>query len=301
MNCHSAREIFSELLDARTPATAQPEARAHLAHCPECQREFSALNQTLAALDTMPTPAPTPRLRQNFYAMLAEEKQAVASERAEASTAAAGQRERATRSAAHPARASLWRWILAPVAAGAIALAAFQAGARYGAAPMPAVATTTAAAPGPVASADETMTRKLDQLEKRLDEMRNLMAISMIQQQQNSPTSERFREVLAAAQDENPNEKVLNDLVSALAFDPSANLRLRALEGLFPHIGNPAVRTGILAALQREQNPLVQIEMIEAVAVTHDREAEPVLSALAKNETADLSVRDAARRALAQL
>lgn len=292
MNCQSAREIFPVLLDTRTPATAHTEAREHLAQCPDCQREFSALTATLAALDAMPTPAPSPRLRKNFYAMLAEEKQSAASAATPAMPVTTPREERPAQAGGG---ASLLRWLLAPVLAGGIAVVAFQAGARHGAASVP------AAQPAPVVAVDDASLRKLEQLEKRLDEMRNLMAISMIQQQQNSPTSERFREVLAAAQEAEPNEKVLNDLVSALAFDPSANLRLRALEALFPHLGNAAVRTGILAALQREQNPLVQIEMIEAVAAVHDRAAEPVLSALAKNETTDLSVREAARRALAQL
>ena len=82
MICEKAREVFPELLDARTPATAQLEARTHLANCPECQRDFAALTQTANALDAMPTPPPSARLRRNFYAMLEEEKHSAASVRA---------------------------------------------------------------------------------------------------------------------------------------------------------------------------------------------------------------------------
>lgn len=275
MNCHAAREIFPELLDRRTSAAAQPEARAHLATCPDCQREFSALSQTLSALDAMPAPAPSSRLRKNFYAMLEEEKNSATSVRS------ATERRHRTR------RTSLVAWILSPVAACALVALGFFAGTRH-------------TAPDSTAT-EEVTNRKFAQLEKQLGDMKKLMAISIIQQQQNSPTNERLQEVLAAAKSEHVTDKVLNDLVAALAFDPSANVRLRALEALYAHAENKIVRDGLLAALPREQNPLVQLEMIDFVAAAKDREAAPALEKMVKNESIDTSVRDAARRALAQL
>jgi len=273
MTCDKVRDVFPELLDLRTPAPAQREARAHLAHCPDCQREFAALTRTAAALDAMPTPQPSPRLRKNFYAMLEEEKHSAVSVRAVA------EREH------HARRASLWRWILAPALAGAIALIGFQAGMRYA----PAIAT----------SEDPTQ-RELAKLRREVAQTRQLVGYSLLQQQQ-SPANDRLRDVLAAAREEKPSEKIIDTLISALAIDPSANVRLRALEALFTHADNRNVRAGILAALPREQNPLVQLEMIDFVAAAHDREATPALEQISQNETFDQTVREAARKALAQL
>ena len=73
MNCTHAQERLTELLDPRNATTTTDEVRAHLANCPECQLDFSALHRTLSTLDTMPVENPTPRLRSNFYAMLEEE------------------------------------------------------------------------------------------------------------------------------------------------------------------------------------------------------------------------------------
>jgi hypothetical protein len=275
MNCPTARALLPDLLDARTPAGAHADARAHLASCPECQREFSALSQTLAALDALPTPAPTPRLRTNFYAMLEEEKHSAASVRSPAPPLPG------TR------RAARFAWLLSPLAACALVALGFLAGAR----------TAPTASP----AGEDATARKFAQLEKQLGDMKKLMAISIIQQQQASPTNERLQEVLVAARTENASEKVLNDLLAALAFDPSANVRLRALEALYPHADHQAVRAGILATLPREQNPLVQLEMIDFVASAHDRAAAPALEKIAQNAAFDRSVRDAARRALAQL
>jgi HEAT repeat protein len=109
------------------------------------------------------------------------------------------------------------------------------------------------------------------------------------------------QDVLAAARSENVNDKVLDDLIQALTLDPSANVRLRALEALFPHADRATVRAGVLAALPREQNPLVQLELIDFVATSQNHDATPLLEHISTDETANGTVREAAKIALAQL
>ena len=282
MICQSARDIFPELLDGRTAATAQLEARAHLASCPDCQREFAALTQTATALDAMPLPPPSSRLRKNFYAMLEEEKNSAASVRAVA------EREQRAR------RSSLWRWVLSPLAACALLALGFLLGKRG----VPAAS---------LAPADDSTKRELvavreqlAQQREQLNKMTTLVGYSILQQQQN-PANERLRDVLLAAKAEKPSEKIIDDLIYALTLDPNANVRLRALEALYQHNERPTVRAGVLAALPREQNPLVQLELIDFVAAAQDRNATPVLEKISADENANAAVRDAAKYALAQL
>lgn len=262
------------LLDSRTDTTAHAEVRQHLAHCPQCQREFSALRQTLAALAES-APAPSPALRRNFYALLEKEKNSAAS-----AAAAACRR---------PILSRRWASLLAPALAAITLLAGFQLGARFG--------TTPAAAP---AGPDTATRQELAALRQQVGQMSQLVGYSLLQQQQ-GPANDRLREVLLAAQAEKPGAKILDELIVALAFDPSANVRLRALGALYAHFDNASVRAGVVAALPREQNPLVQLELIDFVATAHDREAAPLLERISREDTVDQSVRTAARRALAQL
>lgn len=280
MNCHAARELLPELLDRRTSATSHLEARAHVAGCAECQREFAALGQTLDALDTMPTPPPSARLRQNFYAMLAEERR---------TAAPAGPARHEPR----PARAAGWPVWLAPLAGAALVAMGFLAGARFGA-PAPAAAGGT--------SAETAALRRIDELEHKLDTMGRLVVASSLLQQQQRPANDRLRGVLisATSASEHPDERVINELIGALALDPNVNIRLRALDGLFPHADQEVVRAGVLASLPRESSPLVQVSMIDFLAAAHDFEARPALEKLALSQGADRSVREAARRALTQ-
>ena len=84
-------------------------------------------------------------------------------------------------------------------------------------------------------------------------------------------------------------------------LDPSTNVRLSALDALYPHANQPIVRSGVLATLPREQNPLVQVAMIDFLVAARDRAAVPELERLARSENINQAVRDAAQRGLAQL
>jgi hypothetical protein len=279
MNCQRARDTFTELLDRRTAATAHLDARTHLAGCPDCQREFAGLSTTLAALDTLPVPTPSPRLRRDFYARLEEEKNSAASVRV-----ASARRPRT-------GAPGLLRWILAPLAGTALAAVAFVAGQRSGREP---------AAPAPVAptTIDARTQARIAELERKLDTMGQLVVATSLLQQQQKPANDRLRTVLTSASSPRPSESAINELIGTLALDPSVNVRLRALDGLFPHADQEVVRAGVLASLTREQNPIVQVSMIDFLAGARDAEAKPTLETIAANAAADASVRDAARRAL---
>lgn len=277
MTCSQAQDRFAELLDGRLAEADLASVRAHLAACPECQREYASLAQTLAALDQLPAARPSPRLRANFYASLEEEKNSAASIRA-----AVTHRQRAE-------RISLWRWILSPAVAIAIALGAFHFGTRYA---------TPAPVSAPIASSDAETKRELAEMRKKLESIDQLVGISLLQQRS---TSERLQTVLASLDQTNPDPKILSNLIGSLALDPSVNVRLSALDALYPHADQQLVRDGVLASFPREQNPLVKVAMIDFLVAARDRNAAPELEKLARDETIDIAVRNAAKRGLAQL
>ena len=57
----------------------------------------------------------------------------------------------------------------------------------------------------------------------------------------------------------------------------------------------------MLACLPREENPIVQVAMIDLLASAREANARPAIEQISLTESVDRSVRDAARRALAQL
>jgi hypothetical protein len=281
MTCTQVREQLPALLDDRLATAAVRDLRAHLAACPDCERELAALSQTLRALDAMPTPSPTPRLRARVYAAIAAEEHALRSAPAPIAPAPRSARP-------------LWFRLIQPLAAAALLALGFILGQRQTPAPVVAPAPATIAAP------DAATQRELAELRQKMDSMSQLVGYSILQQQSRS-SNERLRGVLTSAAVAQPDDKTINDLIGALALDPSANVRLNALEALYAHADLDVVRAGVLTSLPREQSPLVQISMIDFLAAARDREAAPALQKLSNNHQADLNVRAAAKRALTQL
>jgi hypothetical protein len=283
MTCTQVREQLPALLDDRLATAAVRDLRAHLAACPDCERELAALSQTLRALDAMPTPSPTPRLRARVYAAIAAEEHALRS-----APAPIAPEPRSAR--------PLWlRWIQ-PLAAAALLALGFILGQRQTPSPI----ASAAPAPATIVAPDAATQRELAELRQKMDSMSQLVGYSILQQQSRS-SIERLRGVLTSAAVAQPDDKTINDLIGALALDPSANVRLNALEALYAHADLDVVRAGVLTSLPREQSPLVQISMIDFLAAARDREAAPTLQKLSNNHQADLNVRAAAKRALGQL
>jgi hypothetical protein len=276
MNDQRARELFLDHHRGSLPAADAAALRAHLDAHPELQAEFAELARTLDALDAMPTPKPSLRLRKNFYAMLEEEKHSDAPSPA------------ATAHAAPVHRPGFWRWAFSSLVACALLVLGFLAGKQA----------PDSSTKQEIALLREQVNQQNAQLNAQLNKMTTVVTWSVLQQQ--NPANERFQEVLAAAKTA-PTEKTVENLISALMLDPNINVRLRAIEALYPLAEREVVRAGVLAALPREQNALVQLEMIDFVAAMQDRNALPVLEKLSADESIERAVRDAARLAIAQL
>jgi len=279
MNCQRVQESFIDYQDGTLPADSAAQLRAHLASCPDCQREWSALQEITRKLDTLPeSPEPSPRLREQFYAMLDTYQREV-----DAPSPFALARSRIDRffAALLPAQPALqFAFALALLFGGLFA------GQRF------------LAKPAMVLPADDSAKQELAALRAQVNSMGQLVTYSLLQQQS---TSDRLRSVLATMDLKTPDRKVLTDLVGSLVFDPSVNVRLSAVEALAQHSDDSLVRAGVLSALPRETAPLVQVAMIELLVTTGDQAAKPIFEKLSRDEALDRNVRDAARRALATL
>lgn len=265
MNCQTCRERMSELADARLGEKESAELRAHMEACPECRQEFATLSRTLLALDAVPHDAPSHRLRAKLMGAIETEKLSLRDKAEWASSI--------RRAAADPAprrRPGLILFLQALAACALVALG-FTFGER---------------------SASE---RQLAELRVKVDTMGQLVEQSVLQKQ---PTGDRLETVMTAATVRKPDERVIDGLINTMAFDSSINVRLSALNALYAHADQEVVRAGVLACLQREPNPLVQVSMIDFLVASKAHEASPELQKLAADDRTDTDVRESARRAI---
>jgi len=277
MNCQRVQECFIDYQDGTLAPDESAELRTHLSSCPDCQREWAALQEITRKLEQLPAAEPSPRLREQFYAMLETHQGGANTVNPFALAKSRLDRFFAALLPARPALQFAFSLVLL--------VAGIFAGARFlGHPATPAV--------------DEDTRRELAELRGKVDDMSKLVTINVLT---TKSTSERLQNVLATMDLKTPDRKVLSDLVGALAMDPSVNVRLSAVEALAPHADDRLVRAGLLSALPRESAPLVQLAMIELLTSVRETDAKPVFEHLSRDEATDKNVREAARRALAVL
>jgi hypothetical protein len=278
MNCQRIQESFLDYQDGRLPPAEAAAVREHLSTCLLCQREWADLQEISLKLDRLPPVEPSPRLRTQFYAMLETHQRA-----ADSRSPFVLMRSRLDRifAALLPARP-----VLQFALTGLLLAAGLFIGARY-------------LHPAALGSATDPATaRELADLRKQVDSMGTLVTYSLLQQQS---TGERLKAVLATLDLKKDDQRVVSNLLGALAFDPSVNVRLSALQALYSHADQAAVRAVVAASLPRDPSPLVQVTMIDFLAATRDPAALAILETVSRGQTYDQEVRKAARHALALL
>lgn len=133
------------------------------------------------------------------------------------------------------------------------------------------------------------------ELRKEMTGMRQLVTLSLLQQQS---ASERLRGVNWSYRAEPNDLEVLDALLQTVGQDSSVDVRLAAVDALRNFGDSPVARRGLLNALVKQESPLAQIAIIDALTEMRDRNAAAPLRTLLKQQSLDPSVRARAQRAL---
>jgi hypothetical protein len=135
-------------------------------------------------------------------------------------------------------------------------------------------------------------------LRGELDNMRQLVALSLMQQQ-NAP--DRLRGVNWAYRVEQTDTEVLAALLNAVNHDPNVNVRLAAVDALRNFSSSPVGRRGLVQALAKQTSPLVQIAILDQIVEQRDKSAAPGVRFLLASQGLNADVKQRAEWALRQL
>jgi HEAT repeats/Putative zinc-finger len=268
MKCEEIAELLPDYLQEGLSAKQKNIVEQHLESCVECS-EVAGLWKKLALI---PDEQPSAAGRARFEAML------------EAYQTGRGD-EGVTRRALDRA-ASIWsvfQWLRSPVGAVAWSIALVALGAYVGL---------------QLGGAKSNSQQDLAATHTELTNMRQLFALSMLQQQS---ASQRLEGVTWTRREEHLDPQVLSALMHTLRYDPSVDVRLAALDALSRHAGQPQVRKTVVDALQEQQSPLVQVALIDQLVEWRDAEAAPRLQKLREMPDVNPTVRQRADWAIRKL
>jgi len=139
---------------------------------------------------------------------------------------------------------------------------------------------------------------ELAQLKGQVESLRQLVALSLLQEQ--SPSS-RLRGVTYSYQMTQPDRQVEQALLHAVTHDSNVNVRLSAVDALAKFMGNPEVRRALADSLPLQDSPLVQVAVIDVLVQGNDKGAAPALEKISNDMAVDQAVRQRAAAALEKL
>jgi anti-sigma factor RsiW len=245
MNCEQNGELLPDYLQGRLGPDDSGEVEKHLSECAACGEE-AALWKKLALL---PDEQPSPALESRFKAMLESyqegrwEKTNLAAEKSKTPA---------------PMLWGLGNWRQLP-AAGIVWACLFLACGYF-------------IGRHADRGAESTATAKIEEMRQELGATRQMVALSMLQQQS---ASQRLEGVSWSTRLPERDPKVMGALMHTVRFDNSVDVRLAALDALGRYADRPEVRSELLDVLQTSQSPMVQVALIDLLVDLHDKSAVP--------------------------
>ncbi|MDR9366794.1 MAG: HEAT repeat domain-containing protein [Balneolaceae bacterium] len=219
----------------------------------------------IGKMDSLDTPKPRSAMRDRFYTMLDEEKEAQ------------------TVSWSH----KLNGWMVEQkqrfqlrylVYIAAVFLAGLMIGDLY----------------APISNQDE----QIEQLMSEVSQMREVMMISLLD---NSSPTERLKAVNISNEIRSVDERVVNALLKTLNNDSNVNVRLAAVDALTSHANNPAARSGLINSIAQQESPIVQAALADAMLALQERQSVDEFKKLLSRDELDSNVRNKLENTIAEL
>ncbi|MEO7795021.1 MAG: anti-sigma factor [Thermoanaerobaculia bacterium] len=273
MTCETMQERLTARLHGELSPTDRAELEAHLAGCPACAAEAIRLAEIWSALARPAAEVPSARMRQRLEQLLESETPTAAplafGARTGVSAGAPGNQE-----IGWSGRERRWLSLAAMLLVG-LGLGYFAFGRRD----------------ADVAS-----------LQREVGDLHEMVALSLLER---SSVSERLQGVsygreLSTGESSgrvspgaaNPkDDRIITALFARLIEDPSVNVRLAALEALRPIADRDDRRGQLVAAVTRQDSPLVALSLIDLLLESGTAAARHDLEQLLANDQLDPVVR----------
>jgi hypothetical protein len=135
-------------------------------------------------------------------------------------------------------------------------------------------------------------------IQKEMKEMKQMLMFSLLKQES---ASERIKAVNFVDEMPNPDEKVINALLNTLNTDKNPNVRLAAAYSLSRFGNMKYIRDSLVQSLARQNEPIVQITLINMLVELREVKAIQPLQEILKNKSSIDEVKAQADKGLKSL
>jgi len=270
MECKDYREQFPSVLNGSLNLNEQVEVKKHLAGCRACDEEFASLAKVWNLMGEADQPEAPAGMQENFESILTGYNKNLRIKKLPLA------------------------WIdriitsLRPVFSPQPALSIFLAAAGLLAGYLLHSPEKTTAAYG----------RQIDSLSLQISEMKQIMVLSMLQDQS---ASRRIQAVSYTDEVTNPDKKITDALFTTLNEDPNVNVRLATLEALAKLADSPVVREGLIRSIELQDSPIMQSSIADIMVKLHEKKSVISLRKLLEKEGLNQMVKKNIEKSIEQL
>ncbi|MBD3414912.1 MAG: hypothetical protein GF421_10835 [Candidatus Aminicenantes bacterium] len=268
MNCQNIREKFTGYLTGEISKKEKERIQTHVRQCKDCREELESLTEIWTKLGVLKEKQPSPQLRTRFYSMLEDYKQS--------------ETKKAKKEKIHLLSWLKNLWPRRPAFQFALSLGILVLGLVIG--------NLWTVIP----RQNAITTALVDEVRG----MRQALAVSLIDQES---ASERLQGINMSYSMADPDEELLDKLLSTLKSDPSVSVRLAAVDALYLFHNHPKVKQGLIDSLSQQSSPMIQAALIDLMVSIRERRAVDALKSLLDSEDVNPEIKDRAEQGIQRL
>lgn len=250
---------------------AEREAfEAHLVQCEVCQREYEISRRLLDVMEHVPAPEPAPDMQLRFQGMIDAYKNSL-------------EEKKAVLPGLFQSLQQFWDIQPRLKLAYALVLVLVGMGAGYLIEQQ---------------SAGKKNSRQILTLSAQLEDMRQLMMLSLVE---NPSASKRLQAVSYTDDISSVSNEMIDALLTTLNQDPNVNVRLATLEALVKFAALPRVREGLVLSIIQQESPLLQSAMVDVMLKLQEKSSIKQLQQLLDKKDLNQSVKAKIEKSITQL
>lgn len=267
MDCKKINTLLIDFVDKQLDPDQTILVKTHLEKCKSCRQEIEELAVVVNEINKTPEDKPSAKLRSNFMQMIEDEKSTSKSIEAKPIKTQSTQ--------VHYPRIRFMNPMYQVAAGFAILISGLLLGLLI--------------------NKGNTNNSEMMALQNEVSMMKQVVMLSKLDQ--TSP-SLRIQAVNYMNEISTPDTEVINALIKTMNTDENSNVRLAATTALSRFTDDQIVRDALINSLTIQDDPMVQITLINIMIGMHETKAKSYIEQIASNENTNKSVKSIAQRGI---
>jgi len=136
---------------------------------------------------------------------------------------------------------------------------------------------------------------QIESLASEVSQMKEMMMLTLIEKES---TSDRLKAVSLTSEMNDASSQVIEALIKTMNSDENVNVRLSAMEALYPYSENPEVRSSLIESISQQDSPLMQVALAEMMVNLQEKKSVEELRKILKQEDTPQEIKERVKESI---